>query len=271
MEQFRNAAISPALDDQGTRMLTVFSPALGRRADITVCIPEEAAADRLPLLILLHGVHGSHWNWWALGGLAEKLRELKAEGNMHPFAIAMPSDGLWGAGTAYVPHRSFDAEAWIMQDVPAAIRSLVPRVDTTRLYLAGLSMGGYGAIRLGMKYADQVAGISAHSAITRIEQLQDHVQEPIGEFLSSGAENVDIMHWARQNRGRVPPLRFDCGLEDPLLQGNRALHASLLQAGIEHTYEEFEGGHTWEYWSTHLLRTLRFMSNLEARAKTQTL
>lgn len=267
MEQFRNAALSPAVDIHGTRMLTVYSPALGRRADITLCIPEVGVADRLPLLILLHGVHGSHWNWWALGGLAENLRELKAQGNMSPFAIAMPSDGHWGAGTAYVPHSSFNAEAWIMEDVPEAVKSVLPNVYPTRLYLAGLSMGGYGAIRLGMKYADRIAGISAHSSITRIEQLQDHVQEPISEFLYSGAENVDIMHWARQNRERIPSLRFDCGQEDSLLQGNRALHAALLEEGIEHTYEEFEGGHTWDYWRTHLLRTLRFIARLEAQRK----
>jgi putative tributyrin esterase len=267
MEQFRNAALSPALDECGTRMLTVYSPALGRRADITLCFPEESAADRLPLLILLHGVHGSHWNWWALGGLTENLQKLKAEGYTCPLAIAMPSDGHWGSGTAYVPHSSFNAEAWIMEDVPEAVRSVHPNVDTTRFYLAGLSMGGFGAIRLGMKYADRIAGISAHSSITQIEQLQDHVQEPISEFLWSGTENVDIMHWAQQNRRQVPPLRFDCGREDSLLQGNRAFHETLLETSIEHEYEEFEGGHTWDYWSTHLLHTLRFVSKLEAHRK----
>jgi putative tributyrin esterase len=269
MERFRNATLSPAVDGHGTRMLTVYSAALGRRADITLSIPEANVADRLPLLILLHGVHGSHWNWWALGGLAENLRELKTEGDACTFVIAMPSDGHWGAGTAYVPHSSFNAEAWIMEDVPEAVKSVLPNVDTTRLYLAGLSMGGYGAIRLGMKYADRVAGISAHSSVTSIEQLQDFVQDPMSEYLWSGAENVDIMHWAWRNRERVPPLRFDCGKEDSLLPGNRALHDALTESGIEHVYEEFEGGHTWDYWRTHLLRTLRFMSSLEGNRKTR--
>jgi enterochelin esterase-like enzyme len=249
-------------------MMTVYSSALGRRADITLSIPEVGVADRLPFLILLHGVHGSHWNWWAFGGLAENLRELNAEGHPCPFAIAMPSDGHWGAGTAYVPHSSFDAETWIMEDVPEAVKSVLPSVDTSRFYLAGLSMGGYGAIRLGMKYPDRVAGISAHSSITSIHQLQDFAQDPISEYLWSGAENVDIMHWARQNRGRVSPLRFDCGKEDSLLPGNRALHDALIESDIEHEYQEFEGGHTWDYWRTHLLRTLRFMSALERNRKT---
>ncbi|MGD0890947.1 MAG: alpha/beta hydrolase-fold protein [Terracidiphilus sp.] len=267
-ERFTNAVLSPAVDDHGTRMLTVYSSALGRRADITLYVPEVDRADRLPLLILLHGVHGSHWNWWALGGLAASLQKLKARGDSCPFIIAMPSDGHWGSGTAYVPHTSFNAEAWIIDDVPAAVKSVLPNVDTTRLYLAGLSMGGYGAIRLGMKYADRVTGVSAHSSVTRIEQLVDHVQEPLSEFLYSGAENVDIMHWVRQNREQIPSLRFDCGREDSLLEGNRALHEALITAGVEHVYEEFDGGHTWDFWSAHLLHTLRFMSALAAQRRT---
>jgi putative tributyrin esterase len=155
-----------------------------------------------------------------------------------------------------------------MEDVPSALNFLLPQVDTTRLYLAGLSMGGYGAMRLGMKYADRVAGISAHSSVTSIEQLQHFVHEPMSEFLWSGAENVEIIHWATQNSGQVPPLRFDCGREDSLLQSNRALHAALLETGVEHVYEEFEGGHTWEYWRTNLLRTLRFTSKLESLKRT---
>lgn len=246
-------------------MITVDSPALRRRSDITLHIPEENAADHLPLLILLHGVHGSHWNWWGLGGLVESLQTLKAAGEMLSFAVAMPSDGHWGAGTAYVPHSSFDAEAWIIEDVPQVVKALMPNVDVSRFYIGGLSMGGYGAIRLGMKYADRVAGISAHSSVTALEQLQEFVWDPMSEFLWSGPENTDIMHWARQHRERVPPLRFDCGLDDSLLPGNRVLHAALLEAGIQHVYEEFEGGHTWDYWRTHLLRTLRFVSGLEER------
>ena len=268
MEPFANAPISGVIDNAGTRLLTVCSPALRGRADISMCVPPEHAGDRLPLLILLHGVYGSHWNWWALGGLAENLRKLKAEGHDIPFAIAMPSDGLWGSGSAYVPHRTFNAESWIIEDVPDAVAAVFPNVDTSRLYLAGQSMGGYGALRLGMKYADRICGISAHSAVTRIEQLQEFVPEAMSEFLCSGAENVDLLYWAQQHRAHIPSLRFDCGREDSLLEGNRSLDAALHKAGIPHVYEELEGGHTWEYWRTHLLRTLRIVSELERQRST---
>ena len=55
----------------------------------------------------------------------------------------------------------------------------------------------------------------------------------------------------------LPRLRFDCGDADPLVEPNRALHASLVERGIEHEYAEHPGGHEWSYWSAHLGDALR--------------
>lgn len=266
MSRFRNAELSGPLRGDSVRLATLYSPALKRRADITIYLPEGHEREPLPLLILLHGVYGSHWNWAALGRLPEIADEMLASGEMRPFAIAMPSDGLWGDGTAYVPHRDFNAETWIVEDVPECVDELMPMVRAERFYLAGLSMGGYGALRLGMKYARKVKGISAHSAVTRIDDLERFVSDPIQEYMFSGAENTDIAHWVKTNRTLLPPIRFDCGREDSLLASNQALHKTLLEQEIPHTYEENEGGHTWEYWQTHVRSTLRFVSEIEKRA-----
>lgn len=232
---------------------------------MTLYLPAGHEREPLPLLILLHGVYGSHWNWWALGGLSGIADEMLAAGEMLPFAIAMPSDGLWGDGTGYVPHREFNAEAWIVEDVPECIGELLPKVRAEKFYLAGLSMGGYGALRLGMKYAQKVKGISAHSGVTRVEDLERFVADPLEAYLASGSENTDIAHWAKVNRTVLPPIRFDCGLEDSLLASNQVLHRILLEREIPHTYEENEGGHTWAYWQTHVRSTLRFVSEIEKR------
>jgi putative tributyrin esterase len=265
MSRFHNAALSESVTG-GVRLLTMYSPALRRRADVSLILPEGHHREPLPLLILLHGVYGSHWNWSVLGKVPETVRAMMDAGAMLPFAIAMPSDGLWGDGTAYVPHRDFDAEAWIVDDLPACLGELLPNVRTDRFYLAGLSMGGFGALRLGMKYPDRVKGIAAHSAVTRIEDLAAFVSDPLEEYQSSGRDNTEIAHWAKSNCALLPPIRFDCGREDSLLAGSRALHAMLLELGIPHVYEEHDGGHTWEYWQTHIRRTLTFVSTIEAGA-----
>lgn len=266
MSRFHNANLSEPVNEHGVRFATLYSPALRRRADLTLYVPKGAGAE-VPLLILLHGVYGSHWDWWAFGKVPETADEMIRSGEIRPFAIAMPSDGLWGAGSGYVVHRDFDAGAWIVEDVPEFVGEVLPQARTERFYLAGLSMGGYGALRLGTKHATKVKGISAHSAVTRISDLKVFVQEPMEDYLAAGEQDTEILHWVRENRAMLPPLRFDCGREDSLLAGNRALHAALLDEGIPHTYEEHDGGHTWEYWQQHVRHTLRFVSQIEERAE----
>lgn len=261
----RNPVLSEELPGHpGVRLLTLHSPALKHRADVTLYLPP--GRHPLPLLILMHGVYGSHWNWWALGNLPGIAREMLATDEIAPFAIAMPSDGLWSDGSGYVAHKHFDAESWILSDVPACVRELVPQIQTDRLFLAGLSMGGFGALRIGAKHASRMAGISAHSPVTSLAVLSQFVQDPIENDLAAGKRDADILYWMRRNRSRLPPIRFDCGTEDSLLDNNRALHAALSRARIPHEYEEHPGGHDWEYWQKHVRTTLRFVSRIASQS-----
>ncbi|NWM98526.1 alpha/beta hydrolase-fold protein, partial [Escherichia coli] len=91
-----------------------------------------------------------------------------------------------------------------------------------RLFLCGLSMGGYGALRIGAKHGARFAGISAHSAITRLEELEDFVEE--SPRLAGGRmQDRCALRTILAHRATLPALRFDCGVEDPLIAGNRML------------------------------------------------
>ncbi len=259
----RNPVLSEELPGHpGVRFLTFYSPALRGRGDVTLYVPSVAPDRPLPLLILMHGVCGSHWNWWVLGNLPAIAREMLTAGEIAPFAIAMPSDGLWSEGSGYLAHKHFDTESWIINDIPACVRELIPQIQNGKIFLAGLSMGGYGALRIGAKYASHVAGISAHSPVTGLADLSQHMQDPIEKDLSSGKRDADPLYWMRRNCSSLPPIRFDCGTEDALLASNRALHAAMLRARIPHDYEEHPGGHDWAYWQRHVRTTLRFVSQL---------
>lgn len=259
----RNSVLSDEVPGHpGVRLLTLHSRALRRRADVTLYLPPAPAARPLPLLILMHGVYGSHWNWWALGNLPAIAGEMLVAGEINPIAVAMPSDGLWSDGSGYVAHKGFDAEAWILDDVPAGVRESFPLVRTDKVFLAGLSMGGFGALRIGAKHAGRVAGIAAHSPVTGLADLRQFVHDSIERDLARGKRDADLLYWMRRNRSHLPPIRFDCGTEDSLLASNRALHAALLRARIPHDYEEHPGGHDWEYWRRQVRSTLRFVSQL---------
>ncbi|OYU73276.1 MAG: hypothetical protein CFE32_21385, partial [Alphaproteobacteria bacterium PA3] len=68
----------------------------------------------------------------------------------------------------------------------------------------------------------------------------------------------------------LPPLRFDCGRDDPFIEANRQLHADLQSAGIAHAYAEHAGGHGWGYWAQHLEDTLRFFGGACMQRRTST-
>lgn len=265
---FRTVEVSePRFESDGLRLVTVKSAALRQRADITVHVPEAAASGRdVPLVILLHGVYGSHWAWTAKGGAHRTADRLRAAGEIPPFVLAMPSDGLWGDGSGYVPHAAQDFERWIVDDVPAAVAHAAPGVTPrSPVFLTGLSMGGYGALRLGGKHRTRFRGVSAHSAITRLEQMQGFVSEPASAYRAVPPAERAVADVLRGAGEPLPPLRFDCGTDDPLLEANRTLHRELTAAGIAHGYAEFPGGHTWPYWETHLADSLRFFAGLLRR------
>ncbi len=272
MSPYQNVERSfPRFERDHLRVMTFGSPALGgRRGDVTVFVPPGGAWQHdLPLVVLLHGVYGSHWSWALNGGAHVTARQMIETGQICPIVLAMPSDGLWGQGTAYLPLVSGDYERWIIDDVVGCVienvRGLGP---DSKLFLAGLSMGGYGAMRLGAKYARgvgvprPVAGISAHSAPSHVAQMTAFDDNPLDLPPGTAPEELDALHWMRRNREHLPPLRFDCGREDKFIAANRALHDQLVSDCIAHEFAEFDGGHTWAYWETHLRDTLLFFDRI---------
>lgn len=258
---FRTIEVSdPAFETGGLRHVTVKSAALRRRADITLWVPDERGP-ALPLVILMHGVYGSHWAWAWKGGVHRTAAAMIAAGEMPPMILAMPSDGLWGDGSGYIRHGSGeDYEQWIIDEVPAAAAEVTHGLtNNAPLFLSGLSMGGYGAMRLGAKHGGRVTAVSAHSSATDFHHLDAITDEDMSlcGVETSECALIDLM---RAHRQTLPPIRFDCGVSDVLLPQNRALHAALEAEKIPHVYEEFPGGHDWAYWQEHVGKSFRFFA-----------
>ena len=257
----------PRFTPPGVHFITVQSPALRRRADLSLFIPPSADPTApLPLVTLLHGVYGSHWAWLYKAGAHEVLTRLMDTENLPPLALVMPSDGLWGDGSGYLRHRDADYRAWIIDEVPAAVAHRAPGTVASPRFLCGLSMGGYGALRLGALYADRILGVSAHSSVTDSADLQRFILEGSGPFDLDEDQPLAVIDCLRSQSAPLPRFRFDCGTEDILLDANRRLHQELQAAGIGHEYVEYPGGHTWDYWRTHLADSLRFFARLLSRS-----
>src|SRR5689334_484475 len=95
---FRTIEVSDSrFEAEGLRWVTVKSRALGHRADLTLFVPRQKASSAdMALVILLHGVYGSHWAWAMKGGAHRTTARLIESGEIPPMVVAMPSDGLWG-------------------------------------------------------------------------------------------------------------------------------------------------------------------------------
>ncbi|UCD60304.1 MAG: esterase family protein [Flavobacteriaceae bacterium] len=259
---FRNIQKSnPAFESNNLSYITVKTKNLKGRGDICLFVPPLEGLKDIPLLILLHGVYGSAWEWSQKGGVHIAAWEMIQRKKLQPMVIAMPSDGLWGDGSGYVPHNGLDFEKWIVEDVPKAVIESVEAVSgKSDLFISGLSMGGFGALRLGIKYSDKFRAVSAHSSITELEQMSLFVEESLKDYEQLNKREESVLEMALNKKEHLPKLRFDCGTKDLLINHNRFLHDQLNKAQIDHEYEEFSGGHEWSYWQEHIKDSLLFFN-----------
>lgn len=245
---------------QGLNFITVKSNALKKRADLTVYIPP-VSDEVLPIVILLHGVYGSHWAWALKGKVHETAQKLIDSGEIKPMILVMPSDGLYGDGSGYVPHKTENYEKWIVEDVIQVIKEQFSQAtDESPIFITGLSMGGFGALRLGAKYPSVFKAFSGLSSITHFNQIGEFVAD-FKQLQADALEQDGVLEFLIKNKDILPPFRFDCGNEDILIEYNRKLHKDLITNDIPHIYKEFSGGHTWDYWSEHIAETLLFFDS----------
>jgi putative tributyrin esterase len=306
------AATSP-LAAQGTVLTdTLYSQALGTRKAFVVYLPPSYARDtarRYPVAYYLHGHWGSETDWTRQGALAPTMDSLVAAG-MPEMIVVMPDgdDGwytTWNSlgryracmdGPSPGPHaepRESYCVPWPKYDDYVA-RDLVAftdsnyrtHADRAHRGIAGLSMGGYGAVTLALNYPDVFAAAWSHSGFlatmlvadsgrTRearsIEELRELRR---GSWYSMGpAFGEDTIGWrardpatllrralGRGGRGELPALGFDVGRDDFFLPQNRAFARALDSLGVRHDYAEHPGRHDWAYWRAHLPESARWLA-----------
>ncbi len=267
MSRFFTTEISdPEFEFDHLRWITVKSRALKGRADITVYVPPVLQPDlQLDIVILLHGVYGSHWAWSLKGGVHKTANRLIEQGKMRPMVLVMPSDGFFGDGSGYLPHQTENYEQWIVEELINVVQEHIAGVsEKSNTFITGLSMGGYGAMRLGAKYPTVLRSFSGHSSVTEFSQLALFLEGNDDRELSKSVRSKEsVLECILANKEKLPHFRFDCGTEDLLIDFNRQLHRKLEENNIQHTYIEYAGGHQWEYWRTHVEDSLLFFNGVK--------
>ncbi len=234
------------------------APSLEKQTNMTVILPYGAEAEGpYPVLYLLHGLSDDDSIWARRTSLERHVAGM-------PLIVVMP-DG--GRGFYTDAQQGPAWESHIMEDVVGFVEHFFPAIPERRgRAVEGLSMGGYGAMKLALKYPERFCSAAAHSSALAVEKrLSDG--ERAAEFrLIFGPEpppREDPFRLAeRADPDALPALRVDCGTEDGLLEENRAFHRHLEDLGIPHEYEEFPGGHDWAYWDRRVQEALKFHSRV---------
>ncbi len=264
MQKFRTVEISdPEFESNNLPFITVKTPNLQGRGDVCLFVPPHIVPGKsYPVVILLHGVYGSSWSWAFRAGVHFQALEMINKGLFPPMFIAMPSDGLWGDGSGFLPHNNHDFEKWIALDIPDLLQQYIEGItEESPLFISGFSMGGFGSLRIGAKYSKKFKAISAHSAITSLPQMKLFVEEELSQYKQPHFSDEDVLETILKNKKILPPLYFDCGENDHLVEFNRELHLNLKNNDIPHVYVEFEGTHDWSYWKKNIRHSLQFFAS----------
>ena len=237
--------------------LHYFSPALGKQTGAYVLLPE-AATGPFPVLYLLHGLSDDHTIWLRRTALERYLADL-------PLAVVMP-DGGRGFYCDAVAGYAFET-ALAVELVDRIDRTFPTQAEREGRFVAGLSMGGYGAMKFVLSHPDRFSAGVSHSGALAFGHSYGSDQDDafgrefgrvLGTDYAGGPNDLFALAEKRHAEGTLPRLRIDCGVDDFLIESNRAFTTHLTEKGIPHEYAEHPGAHTWTYWDRHIQDSLRF-------------
>ena len=236
--------------------INYYSHSLSKGSSFNVVFPDSPDATRpWAVLYLLHGLSDDHTTW-----MRRSCIERYTLG--YPLMIVMPDGGRnWYTnaqeGEAYEDDLLKDVIGLIENDFPV-------RAERSGRAIGGISMGGFGAVKLGLKHPDKFASVHSSSGLPALlrnpaeaKTLSPEVPRIFGAKPTDGPE--DPFHLAAKAAPKaLPGFRIDCGEHDPFLAQNRDFHQHLEALKLDHQYHEFPGAHSWSYWDLRLQEAIDF-------------
>ncbi len=238
--------------------INYFSRSLQKASSFNVVFPDDPTIPRpWAAFFLLHGLSDDDTIWMRRTSIERYVEGL-------PLVVVMPDGGRgWYTNSAdgFYPY-----EDDLVKDVVGLVDRTFPvKTDRSGRAIGGLSMGGYGAIKLALKHPEMFASVTSHSGapgfcridLKKAAELSPEFPRIFGPSPRGGPEDPFAIV-ERIDHGRIPALRFDCGVKDFLLDQNRDFSQHLKQLHILHEYQEFPGDHNWEYWDLHVREAVAF-------------
>jgi len=235
----------------------------------------ETSTRSYPVLYLLHGYSDDETGWIQFGEADLIANRGIANGDFPPCIIVMPD----GKVTWYV-NSADGKDPWedmfIGEFIPFIENEYRIRPKKEFRAIAGLSMGGNGALLLAMHHTDLFSSCVAMSAGTFTDEeiiANDRYDDYFKNIYGEKPDNDVSEHWKANSPlhlletvdiGKLKSVRWyiDCGDDDFLYKGNSALHVKMRNLEIPHEYRVRNGGHEWSYWRSGLHDGLIFISDI---------
>lgn len=245
-----------------------FSEVLALASSMVVVLPERPLttinsgySNKYPTLYLLHGLSDDHTIWQRRTSI-ERYAEEKG------IAVVMPA-----------VHRSYYADmsngyrywTFVSEEVPAKAQFMFP-LSTKREenFVAGLSMGGYGAFKMALRHPERFAAAASLSGALDVADLVNikdpaweiEMQTIFGDLNQIAGSDNDLFHLAAQiaQSNQPKPTLFQwCGTEDFLYEGNIKFRDFVQKLPFDFSYSEGPGDHTWDHWDAQIQNVLNWL------------
>lgn len=197
-------------------------------------------------VLLLHGLSDDHSGWVRRTSVERYCDGL-------PLLVVMPDGG-----------RSFYTDAAHGPAVETALSVELPTLIESvfsvgpRWGVAGLSMGGYGAMKFGFRKPERFVAAASMSGALHFGNIRYNDLPEFDLVVPADQLGGQESLWTLAG-APATALWLDCGTEDHLLPVNRDFHNHLILKGVEHRYEELPGEHNWAYWDQQIQRVLPWL------------
>lgn len=233
------------------------SACLKMATSAVVILPEDRELTRVKTLYLLHGLTDNCTGWTRYTSLERYARE-------RGIAVVMPEvQRSWYCDMRY----GVDYFQYVAQELPQIVHRLFHlSLDREQSYIAGLSMGGFGALKVALTYPERYAGVGSFSGALDPAALLRHndnilpdreIVGILGMDGQVGPEN-DLFALAA-NAKPLPEIYLSCGEQDALYELSNRFDARLTELGIPHRYDHRPGDHTWSFWDQSIQDCLAYL------------
>jgi len=237
----------------------IYSAAMHKDIKAVVIKPDnyDQSASRYPVVYLLHGYSGSYNNW------VKKVPAMQQLVNDNQLIVVCP-DGAFSSWYFDSPvDSSYKYETYVSKEVPqfvdANYRTIANRKSRA---IAGLSMGGHGALFLAFRHAETFGACGSMSGaldISRVTKSYD-IAKRLGDTITNRSYFIDwsVLNVIEKKSSDSLSIIIDCGVDDFVFDMNKAVHTKMLKLKIAHDYIERPGKHDWPYWGNAVAYQLLF-------------